>query len=370
MHTKQRTDPHRPGAIIPAHYRCEVDFCAPSVSGGFPIPGFRWDCEHDLAIVERDEHGRITSSTPGTHGTHERGLCCVKLYLERNPHARHGRAGKCDVCGAHYKAGSAFLYEPTGEVVLMGHDCAQTYECLFDSSEAELHRMRQERALAVYITRAQNAKKRAAFLTKHEGLEAALALGDGQRSERGRALLADLRARFAQWCSLSEKQVALALKVAGEITNPAPKAPEAPKAKAPVTTERVVIRGRIVHTKVVEGDYGSTLKMLLVVPTPEGEWKAWGTLPSGLDRPEAGWVGHEVAITARVEPKREDPSFAFLSRPSVYVAPAPKRPRPTKAQRFQGKARDWFRHMQRTAGYWGGMDAALAVRTAWASARS
>jgi hypothetical protein len=94
--------------------------------------------------------------------------------------------------------------------------------------------------------------------------------------------------------------------------------------------------------------------MLLVVTTPEGQWKAWGTVPSGIEYSSpAELKGREVTINAMVEPKRGEPCFAFLKRPTVYMEPKPRAKAPTKPQRFQRKAREWYAKQRRIELYWG-----------------
>ena len=66
--------------------------------------------------------------------------------------------------------------------------------------------------------------------------------------------------------------------------------------------------------KSVEGQYGSTRKMLVSVVSEQGQWKCWGTAP----RLDEGYVckGDEVTFTAMFEQARDDESFAFFKRPT------------------------------------------------------
>lgn len=79
-------------------------------------------------------------------------------------------------------------------------------------------------------------------------------------------------------------------------------------AKRPVPTGRIVVEGVVLSTKLVESDYGVTLKMLV-----EGDgWKVWGTRPRSIEVER----GSRVRFTATVEASREDASFGFYSRPT------------------------------------------------------
>ncbi len=333
MAQAQRTDPHRPGAIIPAHYEGQFSFSLPSSTGGMPIPGFMWNCEYDKRPGKVTEFGFVPEGPLGAHdGT---GRCCAVAYLEAHKAARHGNPGKCDVCGAHYVHGTMYLHSPSGEAVLMGHDCADKYGALYDATEAELARERTMYGMRLACTRKQNDDARAKFLSENAGLAEALATAPPSPAAYGPAsILADLRSKFTQYLSLSPKQVALAMRLADEIRNPKPKAEEAPKAPAPISKERQVITGTIVHTKWQESDYGGSLKMLLLVDTPAGQWKAWGTVPSGIEyQNPAELKGRQVKINALVEVSRNDTSFAYLKRPTVYTEPKPRAKAPTKALR-------------------------------------
>lgn len=84
---------------------------------------------------------------------------------------------------------------------------------------------------------------------------------------------------------------------------------EARKVASPVPTGKVEIVGEVVTTKVVYGDYGSTLKMML---KGDAGWRVWVTVPSALDVS----TGDRVRLTATVTASNDDPTFGFGSRPS------------------------------------------------------
>lgn len=83
----------------------------------------------------------------------------------------------------------------------------------------------------------------------------------------------------------------------------------------PAPSGRVAVTGEITSTKVVDGDYGTTYKML--VKSDEG-FKVWCSIPAALletTTPEEA-KGRRITFTATLQPTQDDPSFAFGSRPS------------------------------------------------------
>lgn len=106
---------------------------------------------------------------------------------------------------------------------------------------------------------------RLAFLDAHPGLEAALACQH--------RIVQDIAERFAKWGSISDKQVALVLKLAAEANAPKPEV--APEIVADAPTGRVTFRGTVVCQKVYDSDFGpGCTKILVRVEAPNGVWKA------------------------------------------------------------------------------------------------
>lgn len=168
------------------------------------------------------------------------------------------------------------------------------------------------------------------FLSTHPGLEEALRVGH--------STLHDMACKLARYGSLSDKQVAFALKLAKEASGPAEVHVVAP-------TGRVVVRGLIVSIKSKQTDFGPVLKMTVKVTTPEGSWLAWSSVPDSLAL-GAGWqtvnedgspceqsadyvprasVGDEVEFTATLSTS-DTPHFAFAKRPTKARLVASKRP--------------------------------------------
>jgi len=313
MARTKRTDPHRPGALIPAHYESLFCFNMASSMDGWPVPSFRINCELDGRTEERDAEGRVVRTVNGTHSA--TGNCCV-VGLRQVGHAHFalgGGPGKCTVCGAHYVHGEVWRHTPSGDIIFLGHDCAEKYGFLIDASEAELAHERARAATAKAILAAQTKAERAALYAAHPGLEAALG--------RDHYILKDLAAKLHQYRVLSDKQIALALKIAHELDNP-----PAADVHVPAPFGKQTFRGTIVSKKTVEGAWGNSVKITVKVTTPTGVWLAWGTAPQALfgqaSRHGMRLKGAEVELTATLKAGR-DPHFAIMSRPRGTVLAFP-----------------------------------------------
>lgn len=124
------------------------------------------------------------------------------------------------------------------------------------------------------------------------------------------------------------------------------RAEEASKA-VPAPSGRVEVVGTVMSTRVVEGDYGISWKILVLT---DAGYKVWGTLPraqadiladefcdwmekkgysyysyggsvffTGSENGDLDWKGakgRRIKFTATLSPSADDPSFAFYSRPT------------------------------------------------------
>jgi len=329
-----RSDLHRPGAIVPADYSPVLAYALATTVDGWPQPSWNID-----RVVE----------------------------LRRDPAvkwAASGTTGNCSVCGSSFTYGEIWKHEPSGEHIHLGHICAGKYELLADWSELEAFRAEQKRLRASQIERKLYAEQRTAFLAAHPGLEDAFALCKTDRESRPFILL-DLESKFQKFRNLSEKQVALALKIADEVRNPKP---EEPKVEAP--EGRIEIRGTVVSCKERPGyAYGTyEWKVTIKVQEQDGIWLGWLTLPqaaqdryhellnearearyakydelkasglkddellkagdevtnTSLGFPEAGdlcgWIkGQQVEVKATFKRSDRDAHFAFGKRPTGWA---------------------------------------------------
>lgn len=319
-----RTDVHRPGAIIPANYEPILAYNCSTTMDGWPVPSFGINCELDGRTSYKDADGK----TIFVNGTHRANGACCTIAAHAKAHADEkaifGGPGKCGSCGACFVYGELWLHVPTGEIVHLGHDCADKYNLFMDRSVAELALGRAKAAVGKEIAKVRNTEERAAFLAENPGLETALKVEH--------TIIADIAARFHEFRSLSPKQVALVLKLANEVLNP-------PPAEAHVTGPlgKTEFSGTIVGAKLHTNDYGTAWKITVKMATPAGSWLAWGTAPKVLTdevveaieaNPETKFanradavrnalVGRTVSLRATLEAGRDD-HFRFMKRPVLW----------------------------------------------------
>lgn len=306
----RRTDAHRPGAIVPADYVYVLSYALATTVDGWPVPPVNVDAVIDI--------------------TRDAGAAGHRVF---------GSLGRCGVCGACYKYGDLWRHEPSGEIVHLGHDCADKYELVADRQcfERELDGARVRSARE--HVREMRAEQVTSFLAAHEGLAADL--------ECDHDVTRDLMAKLALYGSLSPAQVALAHKLAADARRRAQW--EADRATETLVAapqgKRQTFTGEIVGAKVLESQYGATLKITVKVTTADGgSWLAWGTCPRAIsdavheaDEADAWRAsggsnqattgdrlrGRRVTITATLKPGRE-PHFAVMDRPAGALESAPQ----------------------------------------------
>jgi hypothetical protein len=137
------------------------------------------------------------------------------------------------------------------------------------------------------------------------------ALETGERS-----IILDMVNKLIRYGSLSEKQfkflrvlidkharaeeIAAARKAEADAALPVP---------AEMLTGRVKVEGTVLTVKGVETDFGFVTKMLVKA---DAGWKVWSTVPGGI----AVERGQRVTFDARLQKSKDDPKFAFASRPT------------------------------------------------------
>lgn len=84
------------------------------------------------------------------------------------------------------------------------------------------------------------------------------------------------------------------------------------EAAEPCPTGRVAITGDVITTKLQEGYYNDTWKMLV---KDDRGFKVWGSIPSSLKAAR----GDRVTFMAAVEPSEDDEKFGFFKRPTKAV---------------------------------------------------
>jgi hypothetical protein len=311
-----RTDPHRPGAIIPVDYEYVLWYSFATMVDGWPQPSSGVNCELDRRTERLDANGKLLEVINGKHnadgrccvvGLHQAGLRFAKIARESG-----SSTGKCDVCGAHFVYGEVWQHTPTGELIHIGHDCADKYNLVADRTAWEQWHATQKRERATAVLAREKAKARDAFILEHAGLAEAFDLRKGDGKAQG--ILSDLYSKLHTYGSLSEKQIAFALKLAAEIKNPPP-----PEKHVPAPTGRVTFDGEIVGVKTVDGLYGETTKITVKVTTPDGTWLAWLTAPNALFSGDTALRGRQARFTATLTRSDRDEHFAFGKRPVVWT---------------------------------------------------
>lgn len=276
----KRTDCHRPGAIIPKDYSYECSYCLP----GNGEETESWNDDEALAITQdHKKQGKIV----------------------------YGNLGTCGICGASFRYGDIWFHE-NGDLIHLGHDCADKYDLLarrtdFNKAVEQIKRNHKARLEAL----AQVARFDR-FCANHEGL--------AQAFTTKHYIISDIASKLRQYGSLSDKQVALVMKISKD---EAEKASQEEK-HVPAPEGKVVIRGKVLSRKIQDSTFGSVLRMTVKVETPEGSWLAWGTVPASLEViPQAEGLpairrverGDEVEFTATLS-RGDTPHFAFYKRPS------------------------------------------------------
>jgi hypothetical protein len=218
-----------------------------------------------------------------------------------------GTMGKCGICGARFRYGDIWTHIPTGDIVHVGHDCAEKYAMLADRDDfnAALEQLKRKRAAFIEETRRNDAKQY--FLSCHPTLEEDLKVEH--------RIILDIKSRFDRYGSLSPAQVALVAKLATEARSKV-NAPQETYVECP--TGRQVIRGIMVSSKPHESDFGIVIKITIKIVTPDGIWLAWGTKPTSLfasSKEDEARVGDEIELTGTLKQGR-DKHFAIFSRPA------------------------------------------------------
>lgn len=295
-----RTDVHRPSVINPADY----DFVGYEVlpTSGFDPSGW------ELLRLNREAIKAHKAKTGGRYSDHEHG-------------------GVCHVCGSVNAIYTAlFHHKPSNTYIRTGLDCCEK----LGWGNAEDFRRKATKAREAYA-----GKRKAIALLGDAGLAKAWELYEKPLAElavdRGGHMIIpneeetvrDIVGKLVKYGSISDKAMnyvrVLLERIEKRGEREAARAAEKEAAApVPVTDNRVLIVGKVLSMKVVDGPYGLATKML--VKTAPG-WKVWGTKPLALECA----VGDEVGFEAKIAPSKDDPKFGFFSRPSkARVIEAPR----------------------------------------------
>ena len=279
-----RTDIHRPSAIVPADY----EFVC--------FEYLRIETLQDCAVIQSERAIKTAhfARTGGTYATHEHG-------------------GSCHVCGASAVYTVLFYHAGTNEYIRTGQDCAQKMEMPYDEWRYNAYRKGITDARL-----AQAGKRKAEAILTDKGFQKAWAYyiepeqvvtATYQYEEK---TIVDIVGKLVRYGSTSDRALnyigVLLTKISKRAEVEARRAEEAAKA-ADCPTGRVTVKGEVLSTRVQDGPYGRTVKMLVKDATG---FKVWGTMPSSLSV-ERGAI---VKFSAAVEPSKDDVKFGYFSRPT------------------------------------------------------
>ena len=194
-------------------------------------------------------------------------------------------------------------YLPTGAIVVFGADCTARLSFV-DQKTFKLAQLQAKDAANKVRIKVWNARE--AFLKANPVFAAAIADYTGTNG-----FVKDVVAKLGLYGSLSERQVSAVLTAIARDAQKAQQAVvEAAEVKGLAPEGRQTVTGTILSTKLVEGFYGSTLKMLLKL---ENNSRVWLTVPSKATADR----GDSITVTATFEVSKDDKSFAFGKRPSL-----------------------------------------------------
>lgn len=230
--------------------------------------------------------------------------------------------GTCYICGARASYVAKFHYLPTNSYIVTGMDCAEKLG-IGDDMAFKSFRKRIKAGMKL-----AKGKHRAQEILTEANLLAAWAIYDqaGDDLPRQEATIVDIVDKVVHYGNISDGQKKLVASLLRQIAErPVKEAARAAQYAAaepvPQTDERVKVTGKIVSTKSVETQYGTTRKMLVVT---DAGYKVFGTVPAEFMNAvsitgEHDLRGFRVEFSARLERSRDDEKFGFFSRPTKPV---------------------------------------------------
>jgi hypothetical protein len=275
-----RTDIHRPTELTTEDY---------SYVGGFDNNPPVW-FEGPNAAGEYLRHG----------GMSDRDISLRNLVQAATGTCYHS-AHQCDHCGAAIRYVAVIKHLPTGDHLAVGETCLDNR---FGRATADFQAMRKQAQLdreQQRLVKAWNDYK-----DSHTAPWSALAASNN-------SFIMDVLRKGRQYGNLSDRQLAAIVKAYDrDMERAAEQANAVEVVKVPVPEGKVTITGKVVSLKWKSSQYGDTLKMTVVVTTPEGEYAVWGTCPTSLDCER----GDIVTFSATVEAATDKVGFGFFKRPT------------------------------------------------------
>lgn len=314
MATMTRDDVHKPSSMNPADY---------------VWVGALGDYAGDAYYAEMDYERLIEA---GAYEGDERDFRVIADDLPFD--ALTGRRACCHCGNTRIKAWSFFLHVPSLKIVAVGSRCAELLSLTSRDDLARreaLIRIERDAQLAEW-READECNERAWDELMAREDEAGGSGGAGNdfvdsllRYARKNGRLTDAqRDAVLKGIETRAQRAAERAEKAAEMNDPEP---------APVVEGRIVVEGRLLSTKIVENDFGGTVKMLVL---DDRGFKVWTTCPSAIIdgafeqgiREGRGGVEQgvkqfldagmkcRVRFTATVEKSRKDEAFGFAKRPT------------------------------------------------------
>lgn len=243
----------------------------------------------------------------------------VRLLAESSTSAWHDR-GLCDHCGASIRYVVVLLHTPTGDHVAMGETCVDNRIASMDRATWKVAELRK--AAAARRQAARNAEAREANLRRCPILSEIVAhdgwlprpVWEAKQAHTDGVTLTDeaIFAAYETWCHFRTEAAERAAAKAEREAN-----------AQPAPAGRVVVTGQVVSVKDQEGYMGGTTWKMLVAA--DDGYRVWSTVPNSIwagvpwdhDSTQAhNLKGLRVTFTATLEPKADDPTFAFAKRPT------------------------------------------------------
>lgn len=231
-----------------------------------------------------------------------------------------GYTVQCQHCGAHLRYAALLKHQVSQEMLWVGETCLDNR--FSGMTKAQFDHLRKTAMLA-----REAAEKLAAFnqfLVDHPELVPAtytynlvfdVEQGEFAHEKFGTgwatSVIADILSKLRQYGSISEKQIALIVRLEAEIeekiSNYIPPVPNGPAPRGKQTIE-----GEFVSSKAVEGYMGNTAYKM-IVKLDNGS-RVYGTIPMSLSDVNKG---DRVQFTATFEAPRDGAEdFAFFKRPT------------------------------------------------------
>jgi len=314
-----RNDVHRPVEFNPEDYEYVGAFDNQPEPGSYVGPGGKFEVSPGV-VVEGTNFANAERRYLG-------GL------LETSTGTRYGDGSQCDHCGARIRYVAVYRHKPTGDHIAVGETCADgrlpldkaTFDRLRKS--ANLDRKRQARKNAARAKVAELDEEAATLLDRETDPNS---LDPSMRRAWDHHIIADIRGRLWQYGDISDRQVELVHHIRQqEAEEPPPPIPD-----VPVPEGTHVVEGTVKAMQWKDNQWGGSVKMLVEVETPDGNYRVWGTLPKSLNdlyeieygpllangstdvKRTARGVGKKVQFKATMERSERDESFGFFSRPS------------------------------------------------------